>query len=680
MNISKWFNKKYFFSAFSIIGLGIVFYYTWDYFSFCDEFENLYDTYLLANGLLPHKDYWRTKLPGLHLLFSPLFMLLDPRLSKHQLHFVLRAIVLLLQCFSQIYFLRQILAFTDTGIKDRDESKNNVLFYIMIALTSYVISTLLRTNLFWNESFQYCYLLVSSAFFLKLNSHKIRYRDYILFGLASSVSVLISLIAIPIVICNIVFVAISLFMLPLELRRKQIRRSFHALGTLCLILISFIWFIVDKVGWTEFYYQVWVINQKYNAIMSFGYTGVIGVVLKPLDFVLECLRTSTLRPELTPDREYPITSFFLILSCFTIINYLFLNIKTKYRWLLLAFFSGLIYSSFVRGIAFHVGFAFHFAFTLSIVWLILLYKKRVIDDLPLLSRVFLFVPVAICIYLCFYACIELNIYIDKCKTEQGLIPTESSYWISEKEKLFSLVGDRQAQEHRCWVPFFEPKALYYANLLPANKVYMFLSAFVDEPSLISSYEAILANENILIYPGDSKGFSDKLRRMMVEKLRRQSRYIPTSICNFNTLIHQKNKNLQPYYQYIKIQRLSEPMGGGIKLVGVANRGYKYSFFFEHNNELPTNTKFLIRLDNKDGILCYGEVLYVKQHQLHDEGNGIYYQRDTVSIKAYCEDNKLRIDWEIPYIADEIRRNECSLRIGFFWDGKGTYCWHAPFVL
>ena len=65
----------------------IVFLNSWDYFPFVDEVENLYDAFLVSRGLIPYRDYFTNHLPGVHFLFSPVFLVLDPFFSNYQLHF-----------------------------------------------------------------------------------------------------------------------------------------------------------------------------------------------------------------------------------------------------------------------------------------------------------------------------------------------------------------------------------------------------------------------------------------------------------------------------------------------------------------------------------------------------------------------------------------------------------------
>jgi len=683
MKMSKYFNGGNLFALFCTIGLGVVFHDTWDYFPFCDEFENLYDTFLVSRGFLPHIDYWRTKLPGLHLLFAPLFAAMDPLLSKEQIHFAMRLILLLLQCFSQIYFLKGIFAFTKKDAQDKNKYYSRLPLYAIVALLSYSVSPLLRTNLFWQESFQYCYLLIVSGFFLKLNSDKANCRDYIFFGLASSVSVLISLIAVPIVIYVLSFIGIFILVGPSRLRRIQMTRYFISLGVVCLSLILFLIFVIFKIGWAEFYHQIWVINQKYNTIAVFGYGGILGVILKPIEFIWECLATNTFSLHLIPVREVPLTSFIYILSLAMVINYLFLKVgENCSSGLFVVFLFGLVYVSMIRGIAFHVGFVFHFIFTLSIVWLILLYKKRMAADIPLFLKIFLFIPVGVCIYICIFSCIQNSIYIDK-KVNYTQEPSSSNFWPSGVKKLLASVDDINAQRHRIWVPSFEPKPLYYTGLMPADKMYMLIPAFLNDPYFVSSYENILTNENILVYPGFSKNIPDKLRKALAKKVEKQFAYLPDSICDINTAIQQKTENQDNRYQYIKVLRLNEPMGGGIRMVGIANRGYRYSFFLDYNTTLSKPATVIIRLRDQNGNWCYSERVLLKKPQSTEipiKKFIIRRSRPDVHIDFLQKNNQLRIDWEITRLLPNIINEKCDIIIELnLPEGQQTYPILIPFV-
>jgi hypothetical protein len=685
LNISKYFNRRHFFSLFCLIGLGVVFYYTWDYFPFCDEFENLYDTFLLSNGLLPHKDYWRTKLPGLHLMFAPLFTILSLLLSKHQLYFSFRFIILLLQCFSQIYFLKQMLALTGTDIENKYKSQSKLPFYAVVTLMSYVVSPQLMTNLFWSESFQYCYLLVASGFFIKFSNGEISYRDCIFLGLISAGSILVSLIAIPIVMCILFFVGISMFMGISGLTRQRINRYLCLLGVICLPLILFLFFVIFKIGWQDFYYQIWIINHKYNAITAFDCEGIFGVILKPIEFVWGCLGKSNFSLSLTADRRVPLTSFIYILLFSIIINYLFLKTKTNYKlWLLVAFWGVLIYVSLIRGIAFHVGFVFHFLSTLSVVWLILLYKQRIVGSIPLFLKCLLAIPIGIYVYIIIHCCITLNLHVDfKTSPKYSEKIADNCFWASEVDKLLASVNDLNSQQYRVWIPTFLPKPLYYAGLLPADKTYMLIPHFLDDPYLNASYDKVLADENVLVLPGICQEIHDDLRIKLAEKLDMQSIYIPSSICDFDVLADYIDQNQDGRYKYITMRRLNIPIGSGIRIVGIANRGYRYSFFLDSNDVSPRDAKFVISLENKDGDQCYKKSIFIKEKKSGDAAAQMGSARRLgrkIPMEVQLEGSMFRIDWEIFFLSPNIRRKGCDMKIEIFLPGTRQVCsWRCPFL-
>jgi hypothetical protein len=136
----------------SIAGLGLVFYHNWDYFPFVDEIENLYGSYLIGRGLLPHKDYFTNHLPGVHLLFAPLFSIMGPLLSNYQLHCVARLTILLLQALSQVYLLHALLNFTEEDTPHRDTLRSRMPLYAAFTLVSYIVAPIFMTNLVWSES------------------------------------------------------------------------------------------------------------------------------------------------------------------------------------------------------------------------------------------------------------------------------------------------------------------------------------------------------------------------------------------------------------------------------------------------------------------------------------------------------------------------------------------------
>jgi hypothetical protein len=459
---------------------------------------------------------------------------------------------------------------------------------------------------------------------------------------------LISLIAVPIVFCNLCFIYISLFAIRTGLRRKGIANSLLLLGAICLPLAAFAVLAISRIGWEELYYQVWTINQKYNTIAAFGYTGVLGVVLRPLEFVCICLRTRTFLPQHPMILSEDSKSFLLFISCLTILAVLLLKKGSRRRrWLFAAFLSALMYSSLVRGNAFHLGFVFHFAFTLSAVYLILLSKRRLASSFSSFPGVLLFVPVGLGLCLFLNACL-LNGRIIGGREPFTIKGTGTFSELFKIRKLLASFNDVTGQRHRIWIPQFLPGDLYYSELLPAHKMYMYYPCFEHDPFLLSAYAKILADEKILVLPKDDYShIPGRLREYIEETIGEQATYISSSIRDFGAVVDQHDKNIDNDYQYITVQRWNEPIEDGIRLVGVASRGYRHSFFLECDTVVPRHMEIFVRLESRQVFLS--RRIAVERHE--------------------WENKKLRIDWEIEDTAAEIGSGRYDLRIGGVMPGE-----------
>jgi hypothetical protein len=96
----------------------------------------------------------------------------------------------------------------------------------------------------------------------------------------------------------------------------------------------------------------------------------------------------------------------------------------------------------------------------------------------------------------------------------------------EIEKLRSLLksyNDPQAQKYKVWIPGFLPGDLYYSEMFPAHKYYMFFIRGAEEPYFDKVFKEILENDNILILPKNNLSFPEKLLERIQNKIDLQSK-------------------------------------------------------------------------------------------------------------------------------------------------------------
>jgi hypothetical protein len=632
VNPSRWLETKSLLALLCLGILGVLFHFNWDGWSFCDEMENLYDSYLVAHGWLPYRDYWRTHFPGVELLLAPLFLILQPPASNYQLYFVGRFLVLTLHILAQVYLLHQLFRYTEPGEHFERTFRSRLPWYAVVALVSYIISPILMTNLVWSESFLYCYLLFSVGFFLRWVHGQARWVETLFFGIMSGISIAASAIAAPIVLCILLFCWIS----PLASRgRGWPRHVFHSaclLGGTCVPLICVGLLAVVKIGWEETWFQAWTVPTRYQAITAFGQAGLLGAALKPLEYILACLRVVDLMP------KYPLILSFrfqkeesclVIVMCLIVGNYVLLKTKPGFPvWRFVVFLAALLYSSLVRGQAFHIGFGFHCAFTLAVAWLILLRERRVSFDVSASQKVLLLLPILASFNLfvngCRLQCVYLGAYVQRPGS-----PTRKDAAIATfaVRKLLAAHDDVQGERHRIWIPGFRPHVLYYTGLFPADKVYMALPLHGSDPYVRAAYERIVSEESILVLPiNDSRGMPLAVGKSMAEKLERQSAYIPVDISDVNAAGRWKEQHVHDGAEYVAVRSMDRTVGSGLRLTGLARRGYKYSFFLVHETGASTDMEFVIRLRPENG--------------------GIPYFKSIPVAGPTWQEAKLRIDWEM----------------------------------
>ena len=224
------------------------------------------------------------------------------------------------------------------------------------------------------------------------------------------------------------------------------------------------------------------------------------------------------------------------------------------------------------------------------------------------------------------------------------------------------------ESYRVWIPGFEPKPLYYAGLTPADKMYMLVPAFQNDAGLSASYENILTNDKILVYPGLSRSIPDKLRQRFSEKVNRQFRGIPTDAYDVETVVQRKVESKDnTYYQYIKVNRFNGPIVQDIKLTGVVNRGYQYAFFLENTStsKLSNHAYLEIKLEDQKGNTVYETCAFLNKAELADESLQLirpWRLGTALPIKVHRSGTQMRVDWEIPRLMPDIINKKCDMII------------------
>lgn len=507
----------------------IVFLNSWDYFPFVDEVENLYDAFLVSRGLVPYRDYFTNHLPGVHMIMAPFFLALDPLLSNYQLHFVGRLFIFILHVFSNVFLFQQILNVVapDSKIKN---SKKHSAFLAFFLLVSYLVSIIFMTNLVWSESFLYCYLAISFGFFLKIIDHRMTKTNYMLWGALSAAGILISLIASPLIICNLFFIIVFLVIKnEATIRARLFSVVLFLLAflipTACIALI-----LLPAVGWEDFYFQVIGCTLKYEPITAFGFDGLIGGLLRPLSYIIHCFQRYTF----IPDKPVILSEgsmghdsvflFFLFLSIITL--FLILDkYEFKEKAILCLAGVGLVYSSLVRGTHFHVGFGFHFTFSLSVLGFSFLLRLKKIRQLNFITKAIIFLPIMVGAILAYNG--SVIIYrVANGKDNYTIEGTGQKIGKSKVKKLLADYNDPDGSHYKVWIPGFIPGRLYYSEMLPANIFYMFFPRGNEDAYYQKFYRTIIESENILIlplndYPVMPKMLSDGIKR----KIQKQIDYI-----------------------------------------------------------------------------------------------------------------------------------------------------------
>ena len=500
---------------------------TWDYFPFVDEVDNLYGAFLISKGFLPYQDFFSGHLPGVPFLFAPLFYLLGPLLSNYHMHFVGRLAVLLLQALANIYLARHFIITFFSGHPKLSAHRQNFIFSILVLL-SYLVSPIFMTNLVWSESLLYCYLALSLSFFLQIMDARMSGRSFFVWGVLSGIIILVSLIALPIIFCNIFFLAV----LTLIDRRFRTRMYFidilNFLGTLLISLALFLIFIVCTAGWEELYFQAIGLNLKYVSMTAFGYDGILGVLLSPLQYLLFCCRTF-LFPQAAPVifSETKFDSIFMVMTILSVLVFLFIPQKNRREKIVISLYAlGLIYSSLVRHVHFHVGFGFHLAFTITFIGIFCYsFYSPGSPKQKRTALASLCIPALIGMILAYNGlCINIRLL-----SSREIFTIKGTGQFHEIRKLRSLLksyNDPQAQKYKVWIPGCLPGDLYYSEMLPAHKYYMFFVRGIEEPYFDKVLKEILENDNILILPKEKYFyFPEKIVKRIQHKIDLQSRHL-----------------------------------------------------------------------------------------------------------------------------------------------------------
>jgi len=624
------------------------FFVTSSYFPFSDEIENLYDGFLVSKGLLPYRDYFTNHMPGLHLFLSPLFYSLGKIFSNYALFYICRFVVLVLHGVCLYYFSRQFCILFNV-LSNEDKRRLFLMYFFTIFLISYSISPIFMTNLTWSESFLFLYMLVSAYFIIKEINCGLGSRDIFIFGLFSGIIFLFSLSAVSLISCNFCF----LFFLILFLRKEHAKTranigwarkiGFFFVGAV-LPNLPFFFIVKQKIGWDNFYTQCFQINFHIipQALSSFGFNGVLGYLLKPLDFLIQSSQNIVSLPKrpliLTNNAAHVSFGLMLLLLILPLILLVKENRSPKIIFVMIYFF-GTFYSSLTRGTAFHVGFGFHFVFVVCLLGIYVLKEVRELRKLNRLGRGLLVIVLGVCLILV-YAFVKLEVGLAAKRENFTIIGTGVFAEQFKIRKLFSYFGDPMGEKYKLWIPMFNPADLYFAHLVPADKVYMLHPAVNYCNYFVDACARVLNRKNVLVLPKGKYGpIPENILRKIEKKVNNQNEYLPKTIYNFEKFREWKEG-------YTEISKFFEAVmtnwnfGNGIILKAVVNRGYRYSLFFEKMNDKVDSARLKIVLRGSDRT---------------------YFEDIGIDAGDWVLERFARVDWE-PKFSDGFTPGEYEVKV------------------
>jgi len=307
----------------------------------------------------------------------------------------------------------------------------------------------------------------------------------------------------------------------------------------------------------------------------------------------------------------------------------------------MTYFLGAFYSSLARGTAFHVGFGFHFVFVVCLLGIYILKEAQGLRKLNRLGRGLLVILLGVCLILV-YAFVKLEVRLAAKRDNFTIIGTGAFAEQFKIRKLFSYFDDPMGQKYKLWIPMFNPGDLYFAHLLPADKVYMLHPAVNDCNYFADACARVFNRKNVLVLPKGNYGpIPENILRKIEKKVNNQNEYLPKTIYNFEKFREWKEG-------YTEISKFFEAVitnwnfGNGIILKAVVNRGYRYSLFFENWSEKIAPAHFKIVLRNKERC---------------------YFWNIGIDVSDWVVRRFARVDWE-PKFSDKIKPGRYELKVAY----------------
>ncbi len=614
--------------------LAVIFWLTKDYFPFVDELENLYDSFLISKGYWPYTDYFTNHVAGLHFIIAPLF-LIGYVLNNYILHNLGRLFVLILHViFLKILWNQLYLFFEDKLKKDQIQySILSIRYLVIIIIFSYLVSSIFMTNLVWSESFLFLYILLSSYYTIKLLNDVISIKDIFIYGLSSGLTILISLTAIALVVCNFCFLMIIILFKIYSTQTKRkfsifIRKVSIFIGGTLGPMLTFWSLLYFTGGLQDFIFQSIEFNfQVHSGVLNaFGVKGFMGAVLKPLEYLISTCKNITALPRsplILNNNGAIITGLMNLLLLNIPIIFMVRNQHKLEVKILAIYFLGIFYSSLIRGVGFHVGYGYHFLFVLTVIIVPYLINKKVKNVSDFYTKGILLLSSSVCIVLIYNAAmLNLRLFVNK---ENFTIAGTGTFLEEFKAKKLLKYFDNK---YKLWIPAFLPGDLYFAEILPADPLYMYNPSVVESKYFIERYKNILMRDDILVLPKKNYGNMPKQLLVLIKKKEEwQKIYFPDNIVEFDRARQYLN-NSPSIKDFYKIHEMNKNIKFGTKLKGVIQRGYKTSFFIQIDgkNTESNNAVYVLILEN------------IKNKMIHK-----------IELrKIYKRGKFLRIDWDLEF--------------------------------